>query len=407
MSDDRSRSRLIFACCVGVVCITFGIRQGFGLFMRPITLDLGWTREALAATFATQVLMIGLLAPLAGALADRWSPGRTVMVGGVLFAGGILLMGHATTPGTMFVGGGLVTGAGLSACGLPLILSIVGRVAPDERRSLWLGIATSGATFGQLVLIPLTHQIIAGHGWRTAILAICALAALTVPLAFVVSRSGHEGLSNRAEQSLGEALREARGHRGYLLLVAGFFVCGFHVQFITIHLPAYVADQGLPAAIAASGLAAIAVGNAVGAALAGWAGGHFRKKYLLSGIYLARSLVFLVFLSVPLSEATVLVFCTALGFLWLGTVPLTSGLVAQVFGPRYMATLYAFVYLGHQAGSFVGVWAGGRVFDTTGSYDVVWWMTIGLGLLAAAMHLPIDDRPVARLTAAQARIGVT
>jgi len=398
--NPTSMARVVFVCCTVIVCITFGTRQGFGLFLRPITLDLGWTREALAATFATQVLMIGLLAPVAGAVADRWSPGRAILLGGALFSAGLFVMAAAGTPQAMLVGGGLLAGAGLSACGLPLVLSVVGRVAPEERRSLWLGIATAAATLGQVVLVPITQQLIAALGWRGAVLALACLALLTLPLAGVIAASRHQGLSNRAEQSLAEALREARAHRGYLLLTLAFFVCGFHVQFIAIHLPAYIADQGLAPELAASALVMIALGNALGSWLSGWLGGWLRKKYLLSAIYLGRSLLFLAFISVPVSAASVLAFSGALGVLWLSTVPLTSGIVAQVFGPRYMATLFAIVYLSHQVGSFTGVWIGARIFDTTGSYDVVWWITIGLGLVAAAMHLPINDRPLARLAAA-------
>jgi len=398
--NPTSMARVVFVCCTVIVCITFGTRQGFGLFLRPITLDLGWTREALAATFATQVLMIGLLAPVAGAVADRWSPGRAILLGGALFSAGLFVMAAAGTPQAMLAGGGLLAGAGLSACGLPLVLSVVGRVAPEERRSLWLGIATAAATLGQVVLVPITQQLIAALGWRGAVLALACLALLTLPLAGVIAASRHQGLSNRAEQSLAEALREARAHRGYLLLTLAFFVCGFHVQFIAIHLPAYIADQGLAPELAASALVMIALGNALGSWLSGWLGGWLRKKYLLSAIYLGRSLLFLAFISVPVSAASVLAFSGALGVLWLSTVPLTSGIVAQVFGPRYMATLFAIVYLSHQVGSFTGVWIGARIFDTTGSYDVVWWITIGLGLVAAAMHLPINDRPLARLAAA-------
>jgi predicted MFS family arabinose efflux permease len=398
MQDPASRARLIFACCMGIACVAFGIRQGFGLFMRPITLDMNWTREALAATFATQALMIGVLAPLAGVLADRFSPGLTILAGGVLFSAGIVVMGFADTPQTMFAGGGLLAGAGLSACGLPLVLSVIGRVAPAERRSLWLGIAVAGATIGQIVLIPLTQTLITVFDWRTAIFVLAALALLTVPLAGVVAASRHEGLSRHAEQTLRQALAEARGHRGYLLLTVGFFVCGFHVQFIAIHLPAYIADQGLAPGLAASALAVIAVGNAAGSWIAGWLGGRVRKKYLLSGIYASRALLFLIFTHTPISEASVLVFAAILGFLWLGTVPLTSGLVAEVFGTRYMATLYAIVYLSHQMGSFTGVWTGGRLYDATGGYQSVWSLTIALGVVAALMHLFVDDRPVARIS---------
>jgi MFS family permease len=395
--NNAARARLIFVCCVAIVCICFGVRQGFGLFMRPITLDLGWTRETLAATFATQVLLIGVLAPLAGALADRWGPGRTIMLGGLLYTLGIGVMAGATSPETMFVGGALLAGAGLSACGLPLALAVVGRVAPEERRSLWLGIAAAASTLGQLVLIPLTQYLISGAGWRSALVMLTGLVALTIPLAALVARTSHDSLSLRADQTLRDALREARGHRGYILLTIGFFVCGFHVQFIAIHLPAYIADQGLAPGLAATALIVIAVGNALGAWLAGWLGGIVPKNYLLSSIYLGRAIVFAVFISVPISEASVLVFSALLGMLWLSTIPLTSGIVAQVFGPRYMATLYSIVYMSHQMGSFTGVWLGGRVFDTTGSYDVIWWLTVLLGVVAAILHLPIDVRPLARL----------
>ena len=261
--------RIIFICCIATVAIAFGIRQGFGLFMRPITLDMDWSREALAATFATQSLMIGLMAPLTGMLADRWSPGKVIMLGGVLFSAGIATMGYAQTPTQMWAGGGLLAGCGLSAVGLPLMLSVIGRIAPPDRRGLWLGIATSASTIGQIVLIPVSQHLIAQFDWRVAVLALAVLAAVTVPLAFVIARSTDAALSNRGDQTLHEVINEARSHRGYVLLLIGFFVCGFHVQFIAIHLPAYISDMGLGLGIAATALTIIAVGNAGGSWLSG------------------------------------------------------------------------------------------------------------------------------------------
>ncbi|MBM62959.1 MAG: MFS transporter [Acidobacteria bacterium] len=397
MSQHRSHAVVVFICCLSIVSLAFGVRQSFGLFMRPITLDTGWARESLALTFATQAFTIGLLGPVAGAFADRWNPGKVLMLGGGLFCVGLLTMAGASRPSVMFGGGGLLVGAGLSGCGLPLALAVVGRIAPADRRSLWLGVATASATLGQLVLVPLIQTVIVEYGWRVAVLLGSGLGAFIVPLATVVARSTHAGLGRDADQSLGETLRGARSHPGYILLTLGFFVCGFQVQFITIHLPAYIVDQGLASSLAASALMVIAAANALGSWIAGWAGGFCRKRYLLSGIYGGRALLFLVLISVPLSPPVMLVLSAGIGLLWLGTVPLTSGLVAEMFGPRYMATLYSFVFLNHQLGSFMGVWLGGRIYDATGSYELVWWLTIALGAAASLIHLPIDDRPMARL----------
>ena len=270
---------------------------------------------------------------------------------------------------------------------------MIGRIAPAERRSVWLGIATAAATLGQLILVPLMQWVIVEFDWRTAVLPAAGLGGLTIPLAVVVAQSTHAGLTDQAEQTLLQAWRGARIHRGYLLLTLGFFVCGFQVQFIAIHLPAFIVDEGLSAALAATALSAIAAANACGASFFGWAGGRYRKRYLLSGIYGARALLFLLLVSLPLSPVVMLALAAGMGLLWLGTVPLTSGLVAELFGPRYMATLYAVVYLSHQFGSFMGVWLGGRIYDATGSYEAVWWLTIVLGFVACLIHLPIDDWP--------------
>ena len=401
--DTSNHARTVFVCCIATIAIGFGIRQGFGLFMRPITLDLGWTREALAVTFATQALVLGLMSPLTGMLADRLSPGKVIMLGGVLFTAGLVVMGFARGPLQMWAGGGLIAGAGLSAVGMPLILSVIGRIAPPDKRGMWLGIATSASTLGQLVLIPLSQYVIESYDWRIALFTLATLAALTVPLVQVIARSSHTGLSNSADQTIGQALNEARSHRGYILLLIGFFVCGFHVQFIAIHLPAYIADQGLGPAVAASALIVIALGNAVGASLTGWLGDRFRKRDLLSAIYAARAVLFAVLVAMPISEFSILVFSGVLGLLWLSTVQLTSSIVAQVFGPRYMATLFSFVFLSHQLGSFVGVWVGGYVYDLTGSYHNVWLITSVLGLGASLLHIFIDDKPLARVALATQR----
>ena len=388
---------VVFVCCLAVICIAFGVRQSFGLFMRPITTDTGWGREILALTFATQALMMGLFAPVAGVLADRWSPGKTIMLSGGLFCLGLLSMAWASGPVAMLGSGGVLAGVGLAGCGMPLVLAVIGRIAPLQRRSLWLGIATASATAGQLALVPVMEMLIAGMGWRQAILVATALGAFIIPLAAVVATSPHASLGGETRQSLRQTLQCARTHRGYLLLTLGFFVCGFQVQFVAIHLPAYIVDRGLAASLAATALVVIAATNAVGAWLAGWAGGFYRKGYLLSGIYFGRALLFLLLIMVPLSSVVMLLLAAGIGFLWLGTVPLTSGLVAGMFGPRYMATLYSFVYLSHQVGSFTGVWLGGRIHDATGSYLAVWWVAIALGVVASIIHLPIDDRPVTRL----------
>jgi MFS family permease len=391
-----TRVLMIFVAALFIAAISFGIRQSFGLFMRPISMDLGWGREILSFALATQSLMIGLAAPLSGALADRWGPGRVIMSGGALFTLGMVLMSQATIPAGMIVSGGLLAGLGLSACGLPLMVSVVGRIASDNRRSLWMGLITGCATLGQIALLPIAQGTISGFGWSTGLLALAGCAALIVPLAAYIARASGAVLNKTADISLRAAVREAQSHRGYWLLTAGFFVCGFHVMFIAAHLPAYLVGRGIDASIAASALGVIAVCNMLGSWCSGWLGGHYRKKYLLSGLYTCRSLVIIAFISFPVSNLSVLLFAGTIGFLWLGTVPLTSGIVAQVFGPRYLATLYGFVYLSHQLGSFAGIWFGGWLYDVTGSYDGVWLVSIALGLTAAALHMPIDDAPIAR-----------
>ncbi len=393
------RALSVLVCAALTVAIAFGIRQSFGLFVVPVSVSLDWGRETFSLVIAVQALLNGVAAPFAGALADRWGAGRTVLGGGIAYTLGLWLMSQSVTPEGMLLGGGLLAGMGLSACGMPVLLSVAGRNAPPGRRSAWLGFVVAGGTAGQLAIVPLTQYVIASHGWAAAMAALAAGAALVVPLALCLAFAGRGAAKEPDTQTLREALAEARAHRGYLLLTAGFFVCGFQVQFVASHLPAFVEDAGLGKELAATTLVVIAFFNVFGAWTSGALGGRYRMKYLLCGIYLARTLLIAVFVSLPVTEASVLVFSAIMGFIWLGTVPLTSGLIAQVFGPRYMATLYAVVYLSHQIGNFMGAWVGGRVFDATGSYTAVWWIAAGLGLAAALLHAPIDDRPVARLVA--------
>ena len=404
MSDTAARRGLIVLYCAAlIVVISWGIRQSFGLFLRPISVDLGWGRETVSAAIATQHLIVGLAVPFAGALADRWGPVRVLALGGALLALGLALMSQASTPTGMLISAGFLPGLGLSGCGLPLVLSVIARIAPEEKRSAWFGIVTAGATAGQFLVVPASQVLINFHGWSGGLLILSAVAAGVIALTLPVARFGIAEKPQTDERNLGAALREAGNHCGFWLLTAGFFVCGFQVQFIASHIPAYLVDVGTSAELGAVVIAVIGVFNMIGAWGAGVLGGKRRKKNLLSLMYGLRALVIAGFVLAPKNEVTVIAFAVLIGFLWLGTVPLTSGIVAQVFGTRYMGTLYGIVYLGHQLGSFSGVWLGGRLFDATGSYEVVWWVTIGLGAFAALVHMPIDDRPLDRTNDADAR----
>ena len=387
---------LLGATCV--LLVTSGVRQSFGLFIDPISVDLGWGRERISIAIATQNLLVGLATPLAAMIADRWGPIRVIATGMIVAMAGLLFSSQATTQGDFLVGIGFMVGIGMGGCGLGLLNALVGRIAPQERRVTWLGITTAGGTLGQTVFVPYSHAMIEIFDWRGALIAMALAVSIAVPLALSLRAGTSARLVQRSRQSLGEALREAAGHRGYVMLVSAYFVCGLQVQFIAAHLPAYITDGGLAPALGAAAIATIRLNNPIVAIAAGRLGDRYRMKYLLSGIYTARSVAMLVFLSLPLTEASVLVFAGVMGLLWLSTVPLTTGMIAHIFGPRYMATLAAIAFLSHQLGSFLGVWLGGLSFDMTGSYDPVWTFAIVAGFVAALIHLPIPDRPLARLT---------
>ena len=383
-----------------IVLLGLGVRSTFGLFLAPMSADLGWGREVFALAIATQNLMWGLSQPVAGMIADRFGTARVLALGGLLYGLGIYGMAQASSPSMLYMTGGLLVGLGMSGASFPLVLAALGRMVPERRRTLAFGITTAAGSLGQFLLVPLGQQFLVVYGWPTALVLLALLVALVIPLATAMRGRGQES-AGVAKQSMGQALREAGRHSGYLYLTAGFFVCGFHVSFIGTHMPAYVTDRGLSAEIGAWSLATVGLFNVLGAILAGILGNRFQKKILLSLIYLARAMIITVFIMLPISPATVLLFSAAIGLTWLSTVPLTSAIVAQIFGPRYMATLFGFVFLSHQFGSFLGVWLGGYMFDRSGSYDVVWWLGVALGLFAALVHLPINERPVARLAAAE------
>ena len=391
------RPVFVLLCGTLILFTSLGIRHSFGLFMRPVSIDMGWGREALSLALATQNLLIGAAAPFAGMLADRWGAPKTIMLGGVLFASGVFLMAQSTTPTGMIAGGGLLGGIGLGACGFPLILTVIGQVAPETKRSLWLGIVSAGGVGGQLVIIPLSQFLVSSYDWIIGLTTLALIAGVIVPLAYSTSGAVSKETGKDTNIDLASALKEAVSHRGFWLLTLGFYVCGFQILFLGTHLPAYLVDQGISAHFGASTLMLIAFCNMLGCWGFGYLGGRFSKKYLLSTIYMARALVIYVFISLPVTPASVVAFAVAIGFLWLCTVPLTTGLVSQVFGVRYLGVLYGIVYFSHQLGSFTGVWLGGRMFDATGNYTTIWWLLIGLGIVASFLHMPINDRPVPRL----------
>ncbi|MCW5731483.1 MAG: MFS transporter [Alphaproteobacteria bacterium] len=394
---SRRAIMVVGAGCL-LLLLSFGIRSSFGLFQQPLVAAQGWGREVFALAIALQNLLWGATQPFAGALCDRYG-GRLVAFGGaILYILGCWLMAVTSDPLLFSFGSGLLIGAGMSGVGFAVVLAEIGRVVPPERRGMALGFGTAAGSFGQFAVVPLGQAMLVSLGWSGALIALTFVALLLIPLAFCLSGSGtrHDGPA----QSLGEAVREAAAHRGYWLLTIGYFVCGFHVAFIGTHLPAYLVDNGIEARWGAWALSMVGLFNILGSFVFGVLGDRRRKKYLLAGIYLSRSAVLLLFLVMPLSPLSVMLFASAMGVLWLSTVPLTTGLVGQIFGVRYLAMLGGVVFFSHQIGSFVGVYAGGKLFDLTGSYDAIWWASVALGLLAALLHWPIDDRSVVRAPAA-------
>lgn len=393
---------LIAGCLISMT--GFGLRSSFGLFLEPMTVAQSWSRETFGLAMALQNLLWGIALPFAGALSDRHGSIKVIIAGGILYAAGVWGMAESTSGLMLQLTAGVLTGTGIAFTAFTLAMAAMVRVVGPEKRSLVLGVGTAAGSFGQVIFSPISQGFITAFGWQTALYLLAMISLILIPLAVCLPTSSKSvGLGDDSDQTLRQAVHEAFAHKGFILLTVGFFVCGFHVAFITVHFPAYIKDLDLDPIIGAYAISLIGLMNIIGSFASGVAGQKWSKKCGLSLIYLGRSIVILIMLMAPKTPATMLIFAAVMGILWLSTIPLTSGLVAQIFGVRYMGTLFGVVFLSHQIGSFMGVWLGGRIFDQTGSYDGMWWAAIVFGVLAAIVHLPINEKPVPRLaTGAQA-----
>ncbi len=383
-----------------VMGLALGVRHVQGLFLLPVTMDRGWSRETFAMALAVQNLTWGIAQPFTGIIADRYGSAKVIVAGLALYALGLAGMAHAATPAAFLWTAGVCIGIALSGTAFAVIYGALSRLVAPERRSWALGVAGAVGGLGQFTMVPAAQWLIGGWGWVAALLSFAVACALLLPLALPLREPAGRSpgaASPGADLSLSAALREAFSQPGFWLLNLGFLACGFQLAFIGTHLPAYLMDKGLRAADAVAALAIIALANVMGTYVCGMLGGHHRRKHLLAGIYLIRSAAIALFVLLPLSAWSVYLFAAVMGFVWLGTVPLTNGLISQVFGVRYISTLFGFVFFGHQLGSFLGVWLGGVVFEATRSYDLIWLGAMALGLLSAALHWPIDDREIRRV----------
>ncbi len=386
---------VVCGCLIGL--LTFGPRSSIGLFQLPMTSEFGWGRDVFSFAIAIQNLLWGVGQPFAGALADRFGTIKMIILGGLLYSGGLVLMAFGSTPSMITMGAGAMIGLGLSGASFNLILGAFGKLLPEKWRGLAFGAGTAAGSFGQFLFPPIGATLIDSIGWHETALVFAVTLLAVLPLSIPLS-TRHLSKSNASgpAQSIKQALTEAFQHRSYVMLVLGFFTCGFQLAFITAHMPAYLKDIGMPAWVGGWTLAIIGLANAVGSLTSGWLSGRMPKRYILSIIYFGRSLAVIAFILIPASPMTAMLFGLVMGLFWLSTVPPTSSLVAVMFGTRYLAMLYGFAFFSHQVGGFLGVWLGGILYESTGSYQIVWWLSVALGVASAAINLPIKETAVVR-----------
>jgi len=396
-SAPRLSTLQVLACGALIVTLSMGIRHGFGLWLQPVTQSQGWSRETFAFALAVQNLSWGVFGIFAGMAADRFGAFRVLLVGAVLYALGLLGMATSTTSLGFALTTGVLIGAAQAGTTYAVIYGVIGRQIPAEKRSWAMGVAAAAGSFGQFLMVPVEGWLIASFGWQEALMFLAAAVLLVMPLAWGLREPGFVGgAAPLRDQSIVQALREAFQYRSFQLLMAGYFVCGFQVVFIGVHMPSYLKDNGLSPQVASYALALIGLFNVVGTYAAGALGQHMPKRYILSFIYFARAVAIGVFLMVPLTPASVYVFASVMGLLWLSTIPPTNAVVAQIFGVAHLSMLGGFVFFSHQIGSFMGVWLGGFLYDRTGSYDIVWYLSIALGVFAGLINLPVRETPIVR-----------
>jgi MFS family permease len=401
VSRSSWRTPLVVVICGCLIAVlTFGPRSTFGFFMQPMSKEFVWGRDVFAFAFALQNLLWGIGQPFAGAIADRFGTVRVIAIGGLMYAAGLALMRYSDTPLALNATVGVLIGFGLAGCSFNLVVSAFAKIVPPSWRAVALGAGTAAGSFGQFLFAPFGVALLDNFGWQTTLTIFALLMLLVVPLAFALAtpkaESSTAGASAPDQQSIKQALSEAFGHRSYVLLVLGFFTCGFQLAFVTAHLPAYLIDRGLDASVGGWVIATIGLFNIAGSLGVGWVAKYVPMRFILSAIYFTRALSILAFISFPITPATAIVFGIVTGVTWLSTVPPTSALVALMFGTRWLATLYGFAFFSHQVGGFLGVWLGGIVFEATGSYNPVWYLSIFFGVASALINLPIVEKPVER-----------